>query len=271
MATMKRKDGIDRSDLEEARDKVLWGRQKKSRVVVEEEKKVAAYHEAGHTLVASLQPECDPIHKVTIIPRGRMGGATMSLPDKDRYMLSRKYALAQLSVLYGGRIAEELFFPDVSSGASDDIKKAMDLARKMVCEYGMSDKLGPVAYTEEEEHMFLGREVARTRSHSEQTTREIDAEIRRIVDEQYKKAKDLITANKDKMENLAQHLLKYETLTGEEVRMLLRGEPIDELKEREAAEDKARSDRAAAEEKPARTAESGWKPGHGPLAGPQQA
>jgi len=269
MATMKRRDSVEMADLEEARDKVLWGRQKKSRVVVEEEKKIAAYHEAGHTLVASLQPECDPIHKVTIIPRGRMGGATMSLPDRDRYMLSKNYCLAQLAVLFGGRIAEELFFPDISSGASDDIRKATDLARRMVCEFGMSEKLGPVTYIEEEEHLFLGREIARTRNHSEDVARQIDLEVRRIVDESYSRAKEMISQNRAKLETLAQALLKYETVSGSEVRALLRGESIDELKDRELAEEKAREQRAS-EDAPSRK-EAGWKPGQDPLPGPQQA
>jgi cell division protease FtsH len=269
MATMKRRDAIEQTDLEEARDKVLWGRQKKSRVVVEEERKVAAYHESGHALVASLQPECDPVHKVTIIPRGRMGGATMSLPERDRHMISKKFCLAQLAVLFGGRLAEELFFPDVSSGASDDIRKATHLARQMVCEWGMSEKLGPLSYTDEEEHLFLGREITRTRSHSEETARAIDAEVRRLVDEQYARAKDLIEKNRAKLEALAQQLLKYETLSGEEVRMLLRGEKIDELKDRELAEDRAREEKAASEDKADRP-DPGWKPG-GALPGPQQA
>jgi cell division protease FtsH len=269
MATMARKEVIEMADLEEARDKVLWGRQKKSRVVVEEERKIAAYHEAGHALVASLQPECDPIHKVTIIPRGRAGGATMSLPDKDRHMLSKKYCEAQLAVLFGGRIAEETFFPDVSSGAQDDIRKATDLARRMVCEFGMSEALGPISYSEEEEHVFLGREIARTKTHSEEVSRQIDAEVRRIVDEAYARSRTLITGNREKLESVAQALLKYELISGEEVRMLLRGEPIDELKAREAAEEKARLEKADSPY-PSRP-NPDWKPGGGPLPGPQQA
>jgi cell division protease FtsH len=270
IATMKRRDAVELTDLEEARDKVLWGRQKKSRVVVEEEKRIAAYHEAGHTLVACLQPEFDPIHKVTIIPRGRAGGATMWLPERDRYMVSRKFCLAQLSTGFGGRVAEELFFPDISSGAADDIRKATELARRMVCEFGMSEKLGPMSYIEEEEHLFLGREIARTRNHSEEVSRQIDLEVRSIVDGAYAKAKDLISANREKLEALAQALLKYETLTGDEVRALLRGESIDAAKERELAEERARVGRPADEEKGTRKG-PGWKPGADALPGPQQA
>jgi cell division protease FtsH len=270
IATMKKKDAVEMADLEEARDKVLWGRQKKSRVVVEEEKRIAAYHEAGHALVASSLPECDPVHKVTIIPRGRAGGATMSLPERDRYMLSRAYCQAQLAVLFGGRVAEELFFPDISSGAQDDIRKATDLARRMVCEFGMSEKLGPVSYLEEEEHLFLGREIARTRNHSEETARAIDAEVRRFIDEAYARAREIISSRRDRLEAVAQALLKYETLTGDEIRSLLKGESIDAWKERERAEELARQERARAEERADRR-EEGWRAGQEPLPGPQQA
>src|SRR5436309_2521128 len=175
MATMGRKDAVDQSDLEEARDKVLWGRQKKSRVVYEEEKKIAAYHEAGHTLVSCMIPECDPVHKVSIVPRGRMGGATFSLPERDRFTYSKKYCEARLAMSYGGRVAEAVVFSEITSGASNDIQQATELARRMVCEFGMSEKLGPISFSDEEEHLFLGREIARTRSHSEETTRQIDA------------------------------------------------------------------------------------------------
>ncbi len=271
MATMGKKDAVEMADLEEARDKVLWGRQKKSRVVVEEEKKIAAYHESGHTLVGSLIPECDPVHKVTIIPRGRAGGATMSLPERDRYMLSRKFCEGQLAMMFGGRIAEELFFPDVSSGAQDDIRRATELARRMVCEFGMSEKLGPISYSDEEEHLFLGREIARTRTHSEETTRLIDSEVRRIIDVAYARARELVSQNREKLETLAQALLKYEAISGDEVRMLLRGEKIDELKEAEAAEERARMDKGRASDTTTRPSSPGWKPGGEPLAGPQQA
>jgi cell division protease FtsH len=270
LATMRRKDAVEMPDLEEARDKVLWGRQKKSRVVVEEEKKIAATHEAGHALVASLQPECDPVHKVTIIPRGRMGGATMSLPERDRYMLSRNYCLAQLAVLFAGRIAEEVSFPDVSSGAQDDIRKATELTRRMVCEFGMSEALGPVSYSDDEEHLFLGREITRTHTHSEETARKIDGEVRRIIDECYSRARDLISKNRDKLEAVTQALLKYETLSGGEVRALLKGEDIGESKDRELAEERDRQEQARSDETPSRKG-PGWKRGQEPLPGPQQA
>jgi cell division protease FtsH len=270
MATMHRKDAVELADLEEARDKVLWGRQKKSRVVVEEEKRITAYHEAGHTLVGSMIPECDPVHKVTIIPRGRMGGATMSLPERDQFTHSKKYCEAQLAMMFGGRVAEELFFSEITSGASNDIQKATELARRMVCQFGMSDKLGPISYSDEEEHLFLGREIARTRTHSEDTARLIDSEIHRFIDVAHKRARDIISQNRDKLEAVAQALLKYELISGEEVRMLLRGEKIDELKDAEAAEEKARMDKRSGSDSPSRPA-TGWKPGGDPLPGPQQA
>src|SRR5262245_27614905 len=269
MATMHKKDAVELADLEEARDKVLWGRQKKSRVVVEEEKRITAYHEAGHTLVGSMIPECDPVHKVTIIPRGRMGGATMSLPERDQFTHSKKYCEAQLAMMFGGRVAEELFFSEITSGASNDIQKATELARRMVCQFGMSDKLGPISYSDEEEHLFLGREIARTRTHSEETAKLIDAEIHRFIDMAHQRARDIISQNREKLEAVAQALLKYELISGEEVRMLLRGEKIDELKDAEAAEEKARLDKRGSDS-PSRPA-TGWKPGGDPLPGPQQA
>jgi cell division protease FtsH len=270
MATMHKKDAVELADLEEARDKVLWGRQKKSRVVVEEEKRITAYHEAGHTLVATMIPECDPVHKVTIIPRGRMGGATMSLPERDQFTHSKRYCEAQLAMAFGGRVAEELFFSEITSGASNDIQKATELARRMVCQFGMSEKLGPISYSDEEEHLFLGREIARTRTHSEETAKLIDAEIHRFIDKAHQRARDLITQNREKLEAIAQALLKYEMISGEEVRMLLRGEKIDELKDAEAAEEKARMERSRSSDSPSRPA-TGWKPGGDPLPGPQQA
>ena len=271
IATMRKKDSIQMTDLEEARDKVLWGRQKKSRVVVEEEKRVTAYHEAGHTLVASLLKECDPIHKVTIIPRGHTGGATMSLPERDRTMMTKSYCLAQLAVLFGGRIAEETVLTDVSSGAQDDIRRATEWTRRMVCEFGMSEKLGPIAYTQEQEHVFLGHEIARTRNHSEEITRQIDQEVRRIIDGCYERAKGLITGNRDKLETIAQALLKYETLTGDQVRALLRGESIEEEKDRELAEEREREARDVKDDAKEPRPSQEWKPGQDPLPGPQQA
>jgi len=271
MATMHKKDAVEHADLEEARDKVLWGRQKKSRVMLEKEKKITAYHEAGHTLVGAIIPESDPIHKVTIIPRGRALGATFTLPEHDKYGRGRRELEAMLAKAFGGRVAEELVFGEITTGAASDIQQATDTARKMVCEFGMSEKLGPIAFTDEEEHMFLGREIARTQRHSEETAKQIDAEVRRIIDEALHKAREIISGNRDKLETIAQALLKFETITGEEVTMLLRGEKIDELKEAEAAEEKARMEKSRSSDQPTRPASGGWKPGGDPLPGPQQA
>ena len=237
--------------------------------VVEEEKRITAYHEAGHTLVASMIPECDPVHKVTIIPRGRMGGATMSLPERDQFTHSKRYCEAQLAMAFGGRVAEELFFSEITSGASNDIQKATELARRMVCQFGMSPKLGPISYSDEEEHLFLGREIARTRTHSEETAKLIDSEIHRFIETAHQRARDIVSQNREKLEAIAQALLKYELISGEEVRMLLRGEKIDELKDAEAAEEKARLDKRGSDS-PSRPA-TGWKPGGEALPGPQQA
>ncbi len=265
LATMKRKEAIEQADLEEARDKVLWGRQRKSRVMDEKEKKITAYHESGHTIVgALLLSEVEPIHKVTIIPRGVALGATMSLPDKDRYLTQRKYCMARLAMMFGGRVAEELFFDDISAGAKDDIHKATELARAMVCEWGMSEKMGPMSYTENEEHIFLGREIARSRHLSEETQQKIDLEVRKIVDESYAVAKDLISKNGVRLDAIAQMLLKYETLNGEEVNRILAGEDIELEKERERARERERDQRAA---RPQGTPGDGWKP----MPGPQQA
>lgn len=235
IATMRNRDDIGLDELEEGRDKVMFGRQKKSKVMDESEKRITAYHESGHALVAQLLvPLSDPVHKVTIIPRGMSLGATMRLPERDRYIHQRGHFAATLAVLFGGRAAEEAFFDDISNGARDDIKKATDLARAMVTEWGMSEAMGPIAYSDPQEHLFLGREVTRTSQHSEKTAQMIDREIRRIVDEAYEKAKELIGGHRDKLERIAEALLKYETLSGEEVAGILRGETIEELRTREA-------------------------------------
>lgn len=221
IAAMKKKEAIEMSDLEEARDKVRWGRQKKSRVMEEEDKKITAYHESGHTLLSKLLIKNEPVHKVTIIPRGMALGATMRLPDKDRYHLLKQYALNTIVVLLGGRAAEEVFFSDISAGARNDIKEATELARKMVCEWGMSEKLGLVNYSEVEEHLFLGREITKTRDHSEYTAVLIDQEVKNILMNAYKKAKEIIEKHKDFCEKLAQELLAKEVLTGPEIDTIL--------------------------------------------------
>ncbi len=227
IAVMKRKESIEGEDLEEARDKVRWGRQKRSRVMDLEDKKITAYHEAGHAAIASLLPEAEPVHKVTIIPRGLMGGATMFLPEKDRHHYSRKFLLAELKVLFAGRLAEEEFCGDITAGAQNDFQRATEFAHRMVCEWGMSD-LGPVSFTESDEGGFIGRE-SRPRSFSEASAVAIDAEIKKIITTCYDEAKRLLQDNREKVERIAKALLKYEVLDASDVKRLMEGAPIETL------------------------------------------
>jgi cell division protease FtsH len=225
-ATMTNKDFVETSDLEEARDKVRWGRAKRSRVIDRKEKEITAYHEAGHTLVQSLIEDADPLHKVSIIPRGPMGGATFSLPEKDRTMFTRKYCMAMIEICFGGRIAEDIVFNDISSGASSDILQATDIAKKMILNWGMSERLGPINYGDPAgRDMMYG--MGLEKDYSDKTAESIDAEVRSITDIAYKKAKEIITANRDKLDAIASALLKYETLDVEEVKMLLAGGKLD--------------------------------------------
>jgi cell division protease FtsH len=227
LAAMKNRDAVAMEDLEEARDKVRWGRKKASKQMEEEDRKITAFHEAGHALVAALLPEVEPLHKVTIIPRGMALGATMQLPDKDHYHLQKKRILGTITLLYAGRIAEQIACGDVSAGAANDIERASDLARRMICEWGMSDEIGPIRYGESEETLFLGREVTRTRSHSEATALAIDKEVKLVVEQCFKRAEKLIQKNRDKLEAIAKALLKYETLSGTDVEKIMRGEEPD--------------------------------------------
>jgi len=226
LATMANKDWVEMSDLEEARDKVRWGRAKKSREVYEKEKRVVAYHEAGHALVQALTPDADPIHKVSIIPRGQAGGATFSLPEKDRIVYGRKFLTAMMKVAFGGRIAEEMFCDDISSGASSDIRQVTEIVRRMVIEWGMSDKVGFVYHGEEGRTAYL-LGLPGGREYSEQTAQMIDAEIKRLVDTAFEETRRLMEANRDKLDAIAKALLKYETLDGQDVHKIIRGEPLD--------------------------------------------
>ena len=217
LAARNDKKGVGMEELEEARDKVRWGRERRSRVMDEKDKQVTAYHEAGHALVMFKLDFTEPLHKVTIIPRGMYLGATFSLPEKDKYHESKKQLLDEIAGIMGGRIAEELVFGDSTSGASGDIKQATHIARKMVTEWGMSEKIGMVNVSEHEEHMFLGRDLFKGREVSEQTARDIDGEVRRIIDEAYARAKGILESNKDKLIALAEALLEYETLDAAEI------------------------------------------------------
>jgi cell division protease FtsH len=213
------------ADFEAAKDKVMMGAERRSMVMTEDEKKLTAYHEAGHALVGLLVPGNDPLHKVTVIPRGRALGVTMNLPERDRYSFRKNEIEARLAMMFGGRIAEEIIFgaENVTTGASNDFQQATQLARRMVTEWGMSEKLGPLRYSENEDEVFLGRSVTRTQHVSEETARLIDLEVRRIVEEAEAKARRILSEHRDSLHTLAQALLEYETLSGEEVRTLLEG------------------------------------------------
>jgi cell division protease FtsH len=215
-------------EFEAAKDKVLMGAERRSLVMSEAEKRMTAYHEAGHALVALHEPECDPVHKATIIPRGRALGLVMSLPEGDRYSMHKSKLKAQLAMAMGGRVAEELIFgPDkVSNGAAGDIKMATDQSRRMVTEWGMSEKLGMIAYGSNDQEVFLGHSVTQSKNISEETARQIDAEIRSIIDAAYERAKTTLSENIDELHLLAKGLLEHETLSGDEIRQVIRGEPV---------------------------------------------
>jgi cell division protease FtsH len=215
-------------DFETAKDKVLMGAERKSMLLTDEEKRVTAYHEAGHALVSYLRDHSDPIHKVTIIPRGMALGVTVYLPD-DRHNYTRDYLETRLATAYGGRVAEEIFLNQMSTGAGSDIEVATDLARRMVCEYGMS-RLGPLTFGKKEEQIFLGREIAQHRDFSEETARQIDLEVRRYIDEAYQSAYTIINANQDAMHRIAAALLERETIDAEEVKMLIEGRELPPMR-----------------------------------------
>src|SRR4030095_5428108 len=215
-------------EFEEAKDKVMMGTERKSMVMTEDEKRMTAYHEAGHAIVALHEPASDPIHKATIIPRGRALGMVMRLPERDNYSYHRDKMYANLAVSMGGRVAEEgvVGYDKVSSGASSDISYATGLARDMVTRWGMSDALGPLQYAEADEEVFLGYSVNRQKNMSNETAQAIDKEIRRIVEQGYDRAKLLLNENREELETLAKALLEYETLSGDEIKKLLAGENI---------------------------------------------
>ncbi|MBY0586337.1 ATP-dependent zinc metalloprotease FtsH [bacterium] len=226
-ATMAGKRVIEQEDLEEARDKVRFGREKRSQVMDENDRKVTAYHEAGHAIITRILPEVEPLHKVTIIPRGMALGSTMMLPEKDRYTMTRKQLLGEIKVFYGGRIAEDIFFGDFSTGASNDIERATNIARRMVCDFGMSEELGPIRYASKEQHVFLGGEINNPREFSDTTADKIDHAVRRIIDECYSAAQKMIEENKGDLALLAEALLKHETLSAEEVSKILHAQSVD--------------------------------------------
>jgi cell division protease FtsH len=218
------KTAVDMDDLEGAKDKVMMGAERRSMVITEEEKKVTAYHEAGHALVALFIPGADPVHKISIIPRGRAMGVTMYLPQEEKYNETRDGLHTRICTLLGGRVAEEISFASITTGASNDLERASAIARKMVCEWGMSDKLGPLSFGEKEGEVFLGRDMGHMRNYSESTAVEIDMEIRRIVTENHQRARKLLSEHQDALIRIGEALLEKETLDGAEVRKLVFGD-----------------------------------------------
>jgi cell division protease FtsH len=216
---------VTQFDFEIAKDKVMMGVERRSLVITDEEKKNTAYHEAGHALVAAVIPEADPVHKVTIIPRGMALGLTQQLPLDDKHCYSRVYLEAQLAILMGGRIAEEIFMKQVTTGAGNDIERATDMARKMVCEWGMSD-LGPLSFGKREEQIFLGREIAQHRDFSEATAIRIDEQVKKLVENGYNRARQIIEQRADALDRIALALLEREVLDGSEVNLLIEGKPL---------------------------------------------
>jgi cell division protease FtsH len=228
LAARRGKRVVGMQEFEDAKDKVMMGAERKSMVMTDQEKKLTAYHEAGHAVVALHEEESDPIHKATIIPRGRALGMVMRLPEGDRISVSKAKLKADLAVAMGGRIAEELIFgaEKVTTGASSDIRMATEMARRMVTEWGMSDKLGPILYSANQEEVFLGHSVAQSKNLSDDTAAIIDSEIKQIVQAAYARATDILTKFNDQLHTVAKALLEYETLSGDEIKGLLRGEPI---------------------------------------------
>ena len=216
---------VDMEDFERAKDKIMMGAERRSVVMPEEERRNTAYHESGHAVVARLLDKTDPVHKVTIIPRGRALGVTMQLPTEDRYSQDRERLLQTITVLFGGRIAEEIFMKQMTTGASNDFARGTDLARRMVTQWGMSDTLGPMVYGEEEGEIFLGRQVTTHRNVSEATMQKVDAEIRRIIDQQYSLARRLLEENSDKVEAMTKALLEWETIDADQVNDIMAGRP----------------------------------------------
>jgi cell division protease FtsH len=217
LAARSNKDKVDMKDFELSKDKVLMGAERRSMILSQEEKRNTAYHEAGHALVARLIPGTDPVHKVTIIPRGMALGVTQQVPVDDRHTWSREYILDRLAIMFGGRVAEELVLGHMTTGAGDDIEKATELARRMVCEWGMSDRLGPMTFGKKEEQIFLGRDFTQIKDYSEKTAIEIDTEVRRIITDAYERAKSLLQENMDVLHKMSEVLLEREVLDAPEI------------------------------------------------------
>jgi len=254
LAARRNKPVVDMDDLEDAKDKVMLGLERKSMVLTDEERKLTAYHEAGHALVGLRVPGIDPIHKVTIVPRGRALGITFFLPEKDRRNVTKQWLLGQLAMSYGGRVAEELVFgaDKVTTGAYSDIQQATEMARRMVTQFGMSDVVGPIAVGDREAEIFLGREVVQRREVSERTAELVDTELKRLLGEAYEHARDILTKHRDQLDRLAASLLERETLDREEVDLVMAGKPLPPLAPA-SSPPAAPSPEGAARDKPAAT------------------
>jgi cell division protease FtsH len=226
LAARQNKSVVDMKDCEEAIDRVIAGPERKSRIITPKEKEIVAYHESGHAIVGAMLAHADPVHKVTIIPRGMALGITMSLPTEDRYLMSKAEMVDQITMALGGRVAEELQFNEVTNGASNDFEKATQIARKMVTQYGMSKSLGPIQYGRGQQQVFLGRDFGEDRNYSESIAGKIDGEVREIIDVCYTTARDILHANWNKVQRMVGVLLEKETIEADEVRAILNGEPL---------------------------------------------
>ena len=254
---------VDMDDLEKAKDKIMMGAERRSLVMSEDEKRLTAYHEAGHAIVGRLVPEHDPVHKVSIIPRGRALGVTLFLPEEDRYSYTKQRLESQISSLFGGRIAEELIFgaDSVTTGAQNDIHRATDIARNMVTKWGLSERLGPLTYSEEEQEIFLGHSVTQHKNVSDETSHVIDEEIRHIIDRNYQRSRRLLTDNLDKLHAMADALMKYETIDHDQIDDIMAG--IKPRAPQDWSEDEGRRPRGGSASGPTISAA-----GEGPIGGP---
>jgi cell division protease FtsH len=230
------KKAVTMDHLDKAKDKVMMGAERRSMIISEKEKEVTAYHEAGHALIAQLLPGADPLHKVTIIPRGRALGLTQQLPTEDKYTHSKSYLLNNICILLGGRVAEKIVFDEITTGSGNDIERATDLARRMVCEWGMSDNLGPLTFGKKEEQIFLGREISQHRDYSEDTAIKIDEEVKQFITNANTKVVDLLTKHKDQLITIALALLEKETILLKDIEAIMAGKKPEEVFSEETAE-----------------------------------
>ncbi len=241
---------VSMSEFEDAKDKVLMGKERKSMIMSDQEKRNTAFHEAGHALVAYMIPHADPLHKVTIIPRGRALGVTMQLPEEDRYNFTKEYVESSITILMAGRLAEELFLGSCTTGAANDLERATEQARKMVCEWGMSEEMGPLTFGKQEEQIFLGREISQRHDYSENTAMQIDTEVKKIVLHSYQQAKDVLQEHPEALTRLAETLLEYETLDFDDIKAVIKGEKISKDIKPESPDTPAPEEKDKDEEKP---------------------